>query len=228
MRKGLAWGKRRDWKRAGRRGPLPALPPSSAPRTPVFAWRPTACTSASDPSRFSFFLSGWKDGVPQGRHRLCHHLFQLHHWRGRERQRQRRVWRFGREASADRWFGEWASVSSGPHGSVVPSPVPPEALPGSLPTPGLVSLGQGFPLTPSFFIFTFCSGDATAFSAIWRAFEACERGPRLGGVTDSWGLFWDTWERGFGERLFRKTTRWRRCREGFRTPGLLEGENKES
>lgn len=72
------------------------------------------CTSASGDARFSFFLSGWKDGVPQGRHRLCHHLFQLHHWRGREGERQRRVRRFGREASADRWPGEWSSITPGP------------------------------------------------------------------------------------------------------------------
>lgn len=72
------------------------------------------CTSASGNPRFSFFLSVWKDGVPQGRHRLYCHLFQLHHRRSRERQRQRRLRRFSREASADRWPRECCSVSSGP------------------------------------------------------------------------------------------------------------------
>lgn len=101
------------------------------------------CTSASGDARFSFFLSGWKDGVPQGRHRLCHHLFQFHHWRGREGERQRRVRRFGREASADRWPGEWSFITPGPREEPSSQPSSANALPGSLPT-GLAEPGPRF------------------------------------------------------------------------------------
>lgn len=98
-------------------------PPGTAPRMPNCE-RYEGSTSASGDSCFSFFLSGWKDGVPQGRHRLYRHLVGFHHRRGRERQRKGRLWRFGREASADRWLGEWSSVSTGPRGERTSQPGP--------------------------------------------------------------------------------------------------------
>lgn len=121
------------------------------------------CTSASGNSRFSFFLSGWKDGVPQGRRRLYRHLFQLHRWRGREGQRQRRPWRFGREASTDRWLGEWISVATGPRGERSSQLDPARPVLAAFPL-GFVRPGPDFSPRTLPCLFHFCSGDITTTS----------------------------------------------------------------
>lgn len=84
-------------------------------------------------------------------------------------------------------------------------------------SPGLPSMGHGFRLKLFSFIFTFCSGDATAFSVIYGVVEDWDRGLRLQVCVPLYRvLFWDARERWFWIKTVLETSRWRKCREGSR------------
>lgn len=111
--------------------------------------------SASGASRFPFFLSVWKHGVAQGRHRVHRHLLQFGGRRGGEGQRQRRLRGLSREAGANRWPGEcgsWPQACAGPRS-------PPGALPVAFPVRMLTALSPSTLLLHPHS----CSKDTAAF-----------------------------------------------------------------
>lgn len=110
--------------------------------------------SASCASRLSFFLSGWKHGVTQGRHRLHRRFLRLGWRRGGKGQRQRRLWRLGREAGADRRPGECGSCSQAHAGR--------RSLPSALPAAFPCTGGPCSLLTALLLHLHFCSKDTTA------------------------------------------------------------------